>query len=68
MGGWILRNSRFKKSSYIAHNDLYACQPSETLFTKNQEKKKKRLKRNNNESKEEMIKKGRKQLKKVRKS
>ncbi len=30
MGGWTLRNGRLIKSSYITHNELQACQLTET--------------------------------------
>jgi hypothetical protein len=31
MGGWSLRNGWFIKSSYMAKNELYACQLTETI-------------------------------------
>ncbi len=30
MGGWTLRNGWLIKSSYMAQNELWACQPTET--------------------------------------
>jgi hypothetical protein len=39
MGGWTLRNGQLIKSSYMAQNELKACQPTETEV-KSQKKKK----------------------------
>ena len=35
MGGWTLRNGWLIKFSYMVHNELYACQVTETKVQKN---------------------------------
>ena len=43
MGGWTLWNGWFIKSSYMAMNELYACQLTETKVQKKRKKKKKKI-------------------------